>query len=552
MNASRDGISASLVLVVLAMVTLVATQDFYRADLDSLAALRAWWVDAPFHIVNIDLLTGVIAGQPSSGSSAASGGASGFYHFLSYVPTALACAAFGIAPIKGYALIYAPLSIFLFVLGLWLLAATLWSKEQALWATVVLMLLPDSLPYLGSSNEFLRLKWLVSVSPGLGYGVFFSAVAWVLTVKGVRAARLGYVALGWLACGITVLIKAHLFFANALPLAIYTIARYPNLRTPLRGALLLMLLLAYAAATWVAGAYLAIPLIRLDFSNAAAYAAILATPRPLDGISLALLRTVVGLPGWAAPWLFAPSLLFLHFGLLLLPMLFLLRRDLRRGLGGVWLPPLAVFGIYVLHAAGLARDTRPYTYSGESIELIHRPFVWGVSLMVVWTLASLAANYPKVLTVTRRWSVCLLLLPVGIYGYHGLQFAPTWPAPRIDYSDTYFEALQLVSRQAAPGELVQSADLDPLLAVQAATGRAPFVANYAMRPHPASEVVDRSREVSHWLQETDPTRIAAFAARNDISWLVAREGSVLAWPPQFIAQHARFEKNGVLVVRFKP
>src|SRR5438477_3472223 len=148
--------STTSVVVVLVLVTLIAAQDFYLADYDTAHALKRWWVDASFHVINIDALVNLLQGHPLPGNSD-TGVAWGFYHFISYIPAALGCVVFGISPIKSYALIYAPLSVFLFAFGIWWLAAAFWTKEQALWATALFMLLPDAMPYLASSHEFLRL-----------------------------------------------------------------------------------------------------------------------------------------------------------------------------------------------------------------------------------------------------------------------------------------------------------------------------------------------------------------------------------------------------------
>jgi hypothetical protein len=562
-NAQTSGVStpwaglreasagAPAAVIVLALVTIVAAQDFYLAPHASALALQAWWVDASFHVVNINALSNLLAGHALP-ANADTGVGSGLYHFLSYVPAALACIALGLTPIQSYALVYAPLSLFLFGLGIWLLAQACWSRERALWATVVFMLLPDSLPYVASSHEFLRTKWLVSVSPGLGYGVFASALAWVLTLAGIRKARPAYVAAGWVACAAIVLVKAHLFFANALPLVVYTLAFYPGLKKTQRALLVALFLVAYAAATRVAGYFPGIPLIRLDFSNAATYAGVLAGFRPLDAISALLLRAASGLPVYLAPVGLAGALLYVHFGFLLLLGLLLLRRDAQRGQAGRWMPALAILAAYLLHAVGLAPDTRAYTYSGEPIELVHRPFVWAVAMITVCILCSLAASYPRALSAGRRWILCLLLLPASIYFYHGMQFAQHWSAPRIEYGSAYFEGLRYVEQHAARDELVQAADLDPYLAAEAASGHAPYVANYAMRLHPSADTLARSGEVERWLQETDPARIVEFAARHRIAWLLVGDAEKLRWPQAFIALHAQFRKNGVVVLRLIP
>jgi hypothetical protein len=538
----------TFVIIVLLLVTLVASQDFYLADLDSAVALKGWWMDASFHIIHIDSLSALMQGHAAVGSPE-TGSSSGVYHFLGYIPAALGCALFGLTPLQGFALIYAPLALFLFAFGIWLLASTCWSREQALWATVLFMLLPDLMPYLLSSHEYLRIKWLVSVSPGLGYGVFVSALAWVLCLRGIRESKLVYIALGFVACFITILVKAHLFVANALPLVMYTIAFYPNIRTRLRGMLLMLFVVTYAAAIWIAGDFPGIPLIRLDFSNAAAYAATLASFQPLDVISAWLLETASALPAYIAPLGLALALLFVHLGALLLLTLLALRHDAKQREIGRWLPAIFIFAVYILHAVGLARDTGSVGY--EPIELMHRPFIWGVSLIMVWTFAALSANHPRIFSLRRRWVLCALLLLPSTYFYQDMQYAPSWKARPADYSEAYLEALQFLQQKTADNELVQAANLDPYLVAQAATGRMAYVAKYVFRT-PSEVVVARSDEVLRWLEETDPKRIADFAAQNDIRWLVARESRVPNWSPAFVEQQSRFRKDDVVVMQFLP
>jgi hypothetical protein len=537
--------------VFLLLVTLITAQDFYRAEYDSALALKTWWVDAPFHIVKIDSVANFIEGGNLTGYAVA-GDSSSLYHFLGYVPAAIACVLFDLAPIEAFALVYAPLGLLLFALGIWLMAATIWSREHALWATLLFLLIPDVLVYVTTSHEFLRLKWLVSVSPGLGYGAFTCALAWVFCLKGVRESRPGYVAIGWLVCVLTVLVKAHLFVANALPLVAYTIASYPNLERSKRGLLLILFICVYTASVLYAANFPGIPLIRLDFSNAAAYADTLASFTPMDVISPWLLNQTTASPVYIAPLILGVTLLFLHFGGSLLLTLILLRNDQKRGELRRWLPALAVFMFYMLHAVGLAQDSREYTYTGEPMELIHRPFVWGVSLIMVWTFASLAANHPKFLTIGRRWFLLGLMLPVAILSYKGMQFSPEWNAPSVDYSDAYLEAMHFVERRATHGELVQAADLDPFLAVQAVTRHKPYVAKYMMHLYPPAIVLDRSEEVRQWLRETDAVRIEAMAEEMQIDWLLLLQSSDVNWPSSIIEQHTRFVKDNVVVMQFSP
>jgi hypothetical protein len=536
------------VAAILVLLTLIASQDFYLAHYESATALKSWWIDASFHVTNINALAATLQGQVLPGGSD-TGVASGFYHFLSYLPSALACVLFGLHPIKAFALIYAPLSIFLFSYGIWLIVASCWPKEITLWATAFFLLLPDSIPYVYSSHEFLRLKWLVAVSPGLGYGVFVSALAWILCLRGIRTSRPSLVAAGWLVCLLTVIVKGHLFVANALPLVVYTLTCYPGIERRQRYGLIALFFIAYASATFFAGRILSIPLIRLDFSNAAAYAATLATFAPLDAITGFAMRTTARFPGALAPAGLALALLFAHFGLLFLMLvLYRVGSDVSHGEIDRWLPALAIFGVYLLHAVGLAADSRHYAYSGEPIELIHRPFVWGVSLVTVWTFASLATHKPQWFSLRRRWGMSLLLLPMSLYVYHNFQFAPRWLAPHVEYSPAYFDALAFVAHQSDRRDLVQASDLDPYLVTQAATGRAPYAAKYAMRLYPSQDVVTHCNEVIAWFNANDVKQIEDFAAHRNIRWLLLDRTAALRWPADFVSQHTVFNKNGVVVI----
>jgi len=541
----------TVAVLILLLVTLVASQDFLLTDINSAIALKSWWVDASFHIVNINSLSDLIQGSSQIGNLE-SGAGSGFYHFLSYVPAALGSVVFGLTPIQSYALIYAPLAMFLFAAGVWLFASTCWSRETALWATLLMMLLPDFVPYLLTSHDFLRLKWLIAVSPGLGYGVFVSALAWVFCLKGIRENSPRYVVAGFLLCLLTILVKAHLFVANALPLVIYTVAFFPNLQKVQRLILLVFFSIAYLTTIWLAGSFLNIPLIQYDFSNTVAYASRLLDFQPLDVVSTWLLNAVIELPVYAAPSIMALALTFMHFGGLFLLTVFLFWRDARRGDADRWLPAIFVFAVYILHAVSLAQDSRAYTYSGASNELIHRPFVWGVSLILVWTFASLAQTKSRFFSVGPRWILSAALILPGIYSYQGMQFSPYWTMPRVNYSDAYFEALHFVENHATGNELVQATDLDPYLATWAVTGYRAYVSKYSMKRHPSKETLARSGEVLYWLNEIETPGISSFAQERNISWLIASEITLANWPPEIIANYARFRKDDVLVLQFPP
>lgn len=538
-------------VLILLLLTLVASQDFLLADINSAIALKSWWVDASFHIVNINSLSDLIQGSSQIGNLE-SGAGSSFYHFLSYIPSALGCVVFGLTPIQSYALIYAPLAMFLFATGVWLFASACWSRETALWATLLMMLLPDFLPYLLTSHDFLRLKWLIAVSPGLGYGVFVSALAWVLCLKGIRENAPRYVAYGFFLCLLTILVKAHLFVANALPLVIYTIAFFPNLQKTHRFMLLGFFSIAYLTAIWLAASFLNIPLIQYDFSNMVAYASRLLDFQPLDVVSSWLLSAVTELPVYAAPFILALALTFMHFGGLFLLTVFLFWRDAGRGNADRWLPAIFIFAVYILHAVSLAQDSRAYTYSGASNELIHRPFVWGVSLILVWTFASLAETKSRFFSMGPRWILAAALIFPGIYTHNGMQFSPYWTMPRVNYSDAYFEALHFVENHATGNELVQAANLDPYLATWAVTGHRAYVSRYSMKRYPSKETLARSEEVLYWLNEIMTPGISSFAQERNISWLITPELTVANWPPEIIANHTRFRKDDILVLQFPP
>lgn len=539
------------VFLALAAVSLIASQDFLVGARHGSRALSGWWADASFHVVTIDAIAAALRGG-ERWDFAGHGLESGFYHFLSYVPAAVATAAFGLAPIASYAYVYAPLSMFLFAAGLWLIQAECWPRERALWATVVFMLLPEAIAGLGALHDYLLLKWLVSVSPGLGYGVFASALAWTLCLRGIRQRRLALVALGWIVCALLILIKAHLFVANALPLGLYTIARYPALRARHRWALAAAFGAAYGLATWAAGAVPAIPLIRLDFAIARDYAATLARIEPLAAPVRWALGTCAALPAALAPVALAVVLLVVHLGLFIVPFAVQLRFDARAGQLARWLPTLAILATYLLHAVGLAHDLRAYTHQGQPFELNHRPFVWAVALVEVATLASLADRARAFLTPGRRWLLAALLAPVAIFFYRGIQFAPRWSPPRIDHPAAYFDALDDLRRSARPGEIVQATDLDPHLVAQAVTGHPAYVAGSAFRMRAPEPVASRAREVEAWLDEPDAARVEAFAREHGIVWVVETDRRSARWPEEIAARHRVRQDGGVAVYRFAP
>lgn len=531
-------------LFILAAVALIASQEFWLADLAAPGALRAWWVDAPFHITNIELVAAVLGGQPLE---PADGVSTGFYHFLSYIPAALVSVVTGGSAMTAFAYIYVPLGFLLFAVGIWWLAARFWGREVALWATVMLMALPDVLPYLATSHEFFRLKWLLAVSPGLGYGVFGCALAWLLTLHGIGSQRPGYVAGGWLVCGVTLLVKAHLFVANALPLALYTVWRYPGPRWATRAGLMMALVAVYLLVVAQTRHLLGVPLIHYDLSNAANYAAILGRFPANDLVSPTLLRWVSEASPLLAALALAGSLLYLHFGALFIAALGLLRTDIKLKQGGRWAVPLFLLSAYVINAVVLAQDSRPYRYSGESIELLHRPFVWAVALFMVWTIAAIASRYPQLLRRGVRWTMVLILLPLMLHNYGELQFSPRWEALRLTYGDDYYRALAWVAN-ARHDKIVQTADLDPFFVARALTGSRPYVLRYAMRAYPDPEVAERVRRVDLWFADTDPERITAFAREAGITWLVVDDVARLAWPSAYVARQTIHTDGGARVI----
>ncbi|SIO45737.1 hypothetical protein SAMN05444166_4891 [Singulisphaera sp. GP187] len=177
------------------------------------------WVDSLFHARQVQVFRDSpgpvvmddprMAGQPMW-----------FYHHGSYMTTALLARMTGTPTFLAYTSFQVPFGVVLSGLAAYALICSLWGDRAGVAAAAVLLLLPDA-SWHGFANPCLGYAWLQQIAPAGQYAVAILAVAWILMFEGCRTGRLSLVALAFLATGLALHYKAHLFVAAALVIWVY-------------------------------------------------------------------------------------------------------------------------------------------------------------------------------------------------------------------------------------------------------------------------------------------------------------------------------------------
>ncbi len=209
-------------------------------------------------------------GISSLGHFSMAGEPAPFYHYASLLIPALLAATTGTSCYLAYGAFMVPFGMALTGLAAFTMARWWWGPGAGLAAAAGVLLIPDPSRY-GIANPFLGYYWLTVIAPTGFYGIALMAVAWVLVFEGCRAGRLGLVAAGFAATGLTVAFKAQFFFANALLVWVYPAFFLRGFSPRIRLGWLAFSVATFVASARVARRFPAVPLLKLDGSGLKPY-----------------------------------------------------------------------------------------------------------------------------------------------------------------------------------------------------------------------------------------------------------------------------------------
>ncbi len=188
------------------------------------------------------------------------------YHYAAYSLTALLAAVTETPCYEALTSFLIPVGVLLTGLAAYTLVQSWWGPNAGCAAAIAPLLLPDASVY-GIKNPYLSYHWLQQVAPTGTYGVALGALAWWLVFEGCRTRNRRAVGLGWLAAGLVVLYKAHIFVRCACPIWLAPPLLIPGIAARWRVVWFVSALAVFLAITALARFIPAVPILRSDGSG---------------------------------------------------------------------------------------------------------------------------------------------------------------------------------------------------------------------------------------------------------------------------------------------
>lgn len=517
------------------------------------------WSDISAHATEINYLRNFPVFE--RGSPFIAGHPQLFYHRASYTFPALHASLSGRSNLQVATVFWGPFGLILMGLGAYGLGCALAGRPGGATAALGLFVLPDASTY-GWGNGIFSFHWLVSVSPGLAYGI-----AIVLTALGVLSTGQlsGRPRLLW-GGGALAAVSASYKVQVAAPAAVLFGVLLFWLWRPVQrwhrptlivvvgvAALALMLAMEWVplAPHFFTGSYSAGGFFDLVHglappASAALYHQLVADASPIT-------KRLVG----------AGVLLSAAFGALLPLWLALIAK--RKDARVVWALrciPALLIGAYL--AVVFLVPTAGYD---DISEFRHRPFVLVYAALVVgvaveatllWRGGSPRSRGVTLATATVAVAIAGGLLVVDWRTSATLQ-ASTVPANAVQVNQpvppAFFAATRHIRDAAGPADCVLSADCDPTGLVLAFTERRAFLSFFRqmhMLAGPIRSLVDHHLAVVQQMAGArDYEELSQLAVENRIDWLVVRSGEMSGWSAD-LRTKAEFSREGISVFHFPP
>jgi hypothetical protein len=197
-------------------------------DMGTLSA----WADYYIHAGEIAKFGDPLAVGPSD--IAMYGAPRAFYHYGIFMLPATLVSLTGLPGLGLATAALLPIGLLVGCLGTYALAAELSGRRVGMFATLVVVCLPDASHY-WLKNGFFGFHWLLFTAPGSAYAIGIGSVALALALRWLsRRSGKGAVFLAACMTAALVMIRAHMFILEAPALAgMIALAAWPNLRARL-------------------------------------------------------------------------------------------------------------------------------------------------------------------------------------------------------------------------------------------------------------------------------------------------------------------------------
>jgi hypothetical protein len=291
------------------------------------------------------------------------------YHFASFIFPALLVSTGQVSPWSAYASFLVPVGVALTLLAAHAIAAPMFGAWPAAAGALALLLLPDAWQQ-GFGNPFMSYHWLQQIAPAGTYGVASAAMSFLLMFEACRSKRVWLMLASYLFLVATLLFKAQIFVAIALPLLLFPALFFVGMTAVERVTLTTLLSMLFLVVVRLSQQISSVPVLRLDGSG-------------LYQFSFTVLR--VQSRGWIDSTVnqlfsmtqqhgivFISMLLFITFGVFPVVYGFQLNRLRRDVAPAVWMFPILCVAGFLVMSTGMALDNRRV---GTPEELLHRPLV---------------------------------------------------------------------------------------------------------------------------------------------------------------------------------
>jgi len=555
---SQGGLPSFLALLLILFATSLWAQSSLSPVIDhGDVTLYKPWLDSFNHAQKIAAFASS-HGFRTLNHMLLSGKAASLYHYASYIIPAELCALTPTTAYQSFCGFLVPLGFLLSGLAAFVLIRSFWRPWAGFAACAVLFLVPDP-SQMGMGNHFLSYHWLQQIAPGGLYAVALMALAWIFMFEGCKSGSVARIVISYVLWGVTANYKIHIFFANALPMAVYPAIFFR------RSSKLIKCLWFFASLTLL-GLMMKfteqislMPLIKLDGSAFHPYTSSVISMFDSDLLKqffthqLATHFQAVN-QCWTVA-LMSVMLVTCTFGvvgLLYFIMIGLLRGKIDPGL---LFFPLIIIVNYLIMSLGLAFDSHGIA---RPEELLHRPFVWAYFAVTAWTGGMIYLRFKDILSRSGKvrkviLGIVFLSLLFPLYLGRHIQLGPSWGKTHTDHAvpTGLVKACDFIRTHSEKNDIVQDSQNDRKAIVTALSERQSYVIDYFfIQAKLMTEQKDRLSAIAFVKKMTDPQAIVDFFVKRHIKWFILHPEDDIPWRKDLSARCA-YESHGYRIYFFQ-
>jgi len=462
-----------------------------------------------------------------------------------------------------------PLGLFFIGLSAFSLIKPLLGNYAGLAAIIGLLFIPDASHH-GMNNPWFGFHWLVSISPGLSYGISCAALAWVSMLKAIKDQSFRLIFFSYVMAILCIFFRAQIFVAIAYLIFIYPFLFYKYKKIT-KVVLTILASLTFCLVLYFLNTIKTLPSIILNFSASVDYIKIFVGMTENQNIK-AILQNLLSHNFLVTIFTGVAVLLFETFGIfifLYILQICFFKNNIKKYI--IYFPAFVVIN-YVVMSLGLA-----YNKSGNGMpeELLHRPFVWSYFIVSAFScgltyffifkkssnlkifLKKMAGSFPahflRIKKIINTIGICFLLsfILTPLYLGKNVQKGPEWAGKytNIKVPLAMLDVINYIRIHSNLDDVIQDSDGDKQLIISGLSGRISYVAAY-------STVADKNKNIYNHLamnkkimSVTDSDRLLHMMHSIHVVWYVLHPDTSVAWPNNILL-HPAFEENGYRVYHF--